>query len=258
MVNFGKPTKNILLFVLIISSGCTASMDIQKLGEGNFSSQMPGEPLPPTTPPLVTPPPVTTPPPVKPPVTTPPPTSPAKDAVPLWEAKTSQGKEWTTHVMNKLDSLGTDLLDVIPADANLFCPKYSRLSYSERKQYWAYMLSSMVRFESNFNTNSSYEEGFNDSKGQPVISRGLLQISIESGNAYGCGFKTSKDLHDPYQNLSCGIRILNRWVGRDGRIAGKVSSQWRGGARYWSVLREGDKTSYKSIVSWSQNLSFCK
>lgn len=181
-----------------------------------------------------------------------------REAIPLWESKVADGKEWSTHVSNALDTLGQDMLDVIPADKALFCPKYSSLSYGQRKQYWAYMLSSMVRFESNFKTDTKYTEDFNDSKGNKVVSRGLLQISIESGNAYGCGFKTTADLHDPLQNLSCGIRILNRWVGRDGRIAGKVSGSWKGGARYWAVLRAGDKTSYNSIVSWSQALPFCK
>lgn len=181
-----------------------------------------------------------------------------REVTPLWESKISEGKEWTTHVDRELDRLGQTLLDVVPADRSVFCPKYSMMSYAQRKQYWAFMLSAMVRFESNFKTETSYTEGFSDSNGKPVISRGLLQISIESGNAYGCGFKTTKDLHDPLQNLSCGIRILDRWVGRDGRIAGKVDGKWRGGARYWSVLRAGDKTSYKSILSWSQNLSFCQ
>lgn len=200
----------------------------------------------------------------KPPTSTNPTTPPSpgqgtqRDVIPLWESKVADGKEWTTHVNSELDRLGQDLLDVIPADRSLFCPKYQSLSYAQRKQYWAHMLSSMVRFESNFKTNTSYTESFNDSNGKPVVSRGLLQISIESGNAYGCGFKNAQELHDPYKNLSCGIRILNRWVGRDGRIAGRVSSGWKGGARYWSVLRAGDKTSYKSIVSWSQNLSICK
>lgn len=188
----------------------------------------------------------------------PPPDEALRDVIPLWEAKVADGKIWTEHVDRELERLGEDLLDVIPADASLFCPKYKNLSYAQRKHYWAFLISSMVRFESNFDTKLSFKENFNDSQGKPVISRGLLQISIESGNAYGCGFKTTQDLHDPKQNLSCGIRILNRWLGRDGRIAGKVGGAWKGGARYWSVLREGDKTSYKSIVAWSKDLSICK
>lgn len=187
-----------------------------------------------------------------------PPYSDQSDASPLWESKSPKGREWTAHVLNTLDHLGKDLLAVVPADAALFCPAYSRLSYAKRKQYWAFMLSSMVRFESNFKPDTSYRENFVDRSGKRVISRGLLQISKASGNAYGCGFRSENDLHDPYQNLSCGIRILNSWVGRDRRIAGKQDNIWRGGARYWSVLREGDKTSYRSIVSWSRNLSLCQ
>lgn len=180
-----------------------------------------------------------------------------REVNPLWEAKVSGSKEWTTHVDRELDRIGKNLIDVIPADKNLFCPKYDKLSDAQRKQYWAFLISSMVRFESNFNTNTSYTESFNDSKGNRVVSRGLLQISIESGNAYGCGFKSTKDLHDPLQNLSCGIRILNRWIGQDGRIAGKVSGAWKGGSRYWSVLRTTNSTPYNSIVSSSKSLAMC-
>jgi hypothetical protein len=192
------------------------------------------------------------------PVTQPENPGPVTEVTPLWESQVPEGKNWTTHVSSEIDRLGQNLVDVVPADADLFCPKFSRLSDAQRKQYWIHMISSMVRFESNFKTGTSYKEGFSDSKGKPVISRGLLQISIESANSYGCGFRTADELHDPLKNLSCGVRILDRWVGRDGRIAGKVSGNWRGGARYWSVLRAGDKTSYNSIVRWSQNLAICK
>ena len=180
------------------------------------------------------------------------------NVIPLWENHSSQGKNWTEHVQRELAINGKNLLDVIPADQNLFCPNYSNLSEQQRKAYWVFLISSMVRFESNFDPKMSFTEGFDDSQGRPVISRGLLQLSIESGNAYGCQFKSSQDLHDPLKNLSCGVRILDRWLDRDGRIGGKINGKWRGGARYWSVLREGDKTSYKSILRWSQNLSLCK
>lgn len=159
--------------------------------------------------------------------------------------------------MNTLDTLGQDILDVVPADSATFCPNYNKFNYNQRKEFWAFLMSAMVRFESNFKPETSYQESFKDSKGNYVVSRGLLQISIESGNAYGCGFKTSQDLHDPYQNLSCGIRILNRWLGRDGRMAGKVGDSWRGGARYWSVLRT-TSGSYPKIVEMTKALPMCK
>lgn len=240
-----------LFITLMLTVACSGpkNFDVNTLpsSEGNGSSEAPPAPAP-------TPSPTTTPSPTP----TPGAEATPKDLTPLWEAKIKNSKEWSDFVYLKLDTLGTDLLDVIPADRATFCPNYGNLSYSQRKQYWTYMLSAMARFESNFNTNSKYTEAFSDSNGNNVISRGLLQISIESGNGYGCGLKSAQDLHDPLQNLACGIRILNRWVGRDGRIAGKVSGSWRGGARYWAVLREGDKTSYQSIVKWSNALSICK
>ncbi|MGZ3840678.1 MAG: transglycosylase SLT domain-containing protein [Bdellovibrio sp.] len=181
-----------------------------------------------------------------------------RDVTPLWDDKVADGKDWTVHVNAELDRLGKNLLDVVPADKTLFCPKYGQLSYDQRKQYWAFIISAMARFESNFKTDSTYKESFRDSHGNRVVSRGLLQISIESGNSYGCGFKDAQELHDPKKNLSCGIRILDRWLDRDGRIAGKVGGSWKGGARYWAVLRSTNKSSYNSILGWSQNLSICK
>lgn len=182
----------------------------------------------------------------------------SSDATPLWEAKVAGSRDWSNHLYSELDRIGQDLLDVIPADAGTFCPNYKNLSYTDRKKYWIYIISAMAKFESGFDTNTKYKEDFEDNSGNNVISRGLLQISIESSKGYDCGMTDAQELHNPLKNLSCGVRILDRWVGRDGRIGGKVNSKWRGGARYWSVLREGDKTSYKSIVSWSKALKMCK
>ncbi|QDK39590.1 hypothetical protein DOE51_01470 [Bdellovibrio sp. NC01] len=179
------------------------------------------------------------------------------EVTPLWEAKVSGSKAWTEHLNSSLDTLGQDLLDTEVADGATFCPKYASLSYAQRKQFWIFMMSAMTKYESAFNTNSKYTESFSDSSGNNVISRGLLQISIESGNAYGCAFKSTSDLHDPLQNLDCGVRILNRWIGRDARMAGKVSGSWKGGARYWSVLRTSSG-SYSNIVSLTKNISICK
>ncbi len=225
-------------------------------------------PKPPVTTPAPTPtptpkPPVTTPAPTPtptPPVTTPAPTPvvDTTDAVPAWEAKVSGSRDWTNHLYSELDRVGQDLLDVIPADSGTWCPNYKNLSYNDRKKYWIYVISQMTRFESSFKPETSYTEDFTDSSGKKVISRGLLQISIESAKGYDCEVGNAQELHNPLKNLTCGVRILDRWVGRDGRIAGKVDAKWRGGARYWAVMREADKTSYKTILSTSRALKMCK
>lgn len=215
----------------------------------------------PPKPPVVAP----TPTPPKPPVVVTPAPAPVptpvvdtSDARPLWESQVSGSRDWSNHLYAEMDRLGQDLLDVVPADAATFCPNYKNLSYNDRKKYWVFIMSVMAKFESGFKTNSSYTEDFTDSRGNNVISRGLLQLSIESAKGYDCELASAQDLHNPLKNLSCGVRILDRWVGRDGRIGGKINSQWRGGARYWSVMREGDKTSYKTIVSSGRALKMCK
>jgi hypothetical protein len=71
-------------------------------------------------------------------------------------------------------------------------------------------------------------------------------------------------LYDPSVNLTCGVRILNRLVLRDKRIAGKLGATWQGGAGYWSTLRsEGGKSNSNArnlakIVSNTQALSVCR
>lgn len=220
----------------------------------------------PTTPPVVAPapqpisppaiPPAPTPQPVPTPAPTPEPLPVTSYIKPLWETKHVDGKKWTEHVLLKLDTLGGDMLSAKPVDENIFCPNYSKFSTVDRKYFWAYLMSAMVRFESNFKPEVKYQESFQDSNGNNVISRGLLQISYESGRGYQCDLRQPEDLHDSYVNLECGIRILNRWVGRDQRIAGQDNGAWRGGARYWSVMRSSSK-SYAEILKLLNQYTEC-
>ena len=165
-----------------------------------------------------------------------------------WERHHNDAKEWTAFAFEKIETTGKDLLSTTPEDFLDFCP-VANIGDEGMKNFYVYLLSSVAELESNFVPTRHYRESFKDSHGEYVISRGLLQLSFESGNGYGCRFHSATDLHDPEQNLSCGIRILNQWVHRDRRIAGRVDKKWRGGARYWSVLRESDKV--EQIKKWT-------
>ena len=247
--------KNYFRFALVLTlamTSCEYAQNGNTTDRGPASQTTPGTSPSPSPTPKATPAPTATP---KPTATPVPSTGSAK---PLWESKVADGVNWTAHVMNKLDTLGVDMLDVVPADIATFCPSFKKFTYTQRKEFFTYLISAMTKYESSFNPNEFYREGFNDASGNAVISRGLLQISIESANSYGCGFKDAQQLHDPYLNLNCGIRILNRWIGqRDLRLAGKIADGWKGGARYWSVLRT-TSGSYSSIVSLTNGTSLCK
>lgn len=123
--------------------------------------------------------------------------------------------------------------------------------FKNTPENWVHLLAAMTRFESNFKPQTKYKENFKNSKGEFVISTGLLQLSYESARGYGFKGITTEDLLDPVKNLEVGVKIMETLVLKDGTIAANGKSPYKGGARYWSVLRsygklEQVKSLYKS------------
>lgn len=172
-----------------------------------------------------------------------------------WETARNDARTWTEFTYNQINVDGPQLIATRPRDVADFCPNYDRLTTEYKRAFWVYLISSIVQFESNFKPETSFTENFTDSTGASVISRGLLQLSIESARAYGCVLANAQALHDPYKNLSCGLKILSRWVGRDGVIRAN-DGDWKGGARYWSVLRRDNQ--YASIRGWTSSQTYCR
>lgn len=141
-------------------------------------------------------------------------------------------QEWTDHLIAEIDKAKWS-----PAIEN-YCKTVSL------KECVAQAVSILSKYESSFKTGEQFTESFNDSKGNPVISRGLLQLSFESANqkAYSCGLKTPEDLHDAKINLSCGVKIVNYWLNKDHVFFGE---QKLGLGRYWSVGRNTSKSNIK-------------
>ena len=166
-----------------------------------------------------------------------------------WEKSNPSKIEWSEYAFNEIQRQGDVLTKTVPRDIGEFCPNYPSLREDEKREFWVYLLSTLSELESSHQPDCAYQESFPDSTGQLVVSRGLLQLSRESANNYGCGFKTASELYDPLRNLSCGIKILGHWVGRHGALAGRGPKGWNGGARYWSVLRTGKKLS--RIQAWT-------
>ena len=123
-------------------------------------------------------------------------------------------------------------------------------SEKELMRFWGNILVKMAYFESKWHGSKSYKENFKDRNGKYIYSRGLFQLSLESGLGYKCPFRNSSDVHVDSKNIECAVRILNRWVDRDGVIAGK--NPWRGGARYWAVLRDHREYTRKAMKAIKQ------
>lgn len=157
--------------------------------------------------------------------------------------------DWISHLEKEV--LDSGLCDLVPSDIDTFNKGYKAADRDERVRFWVHLISNTVRYESSFNPDATFKEGFDDSKGNPVISSGLLQVSVESASGYG--FKVTQDeIMNPLINLSIGVAILKKWCIRDGVVSkGSTTRTARGAARYWSVMRpmSGTKprTSYTSI-----------
>jgi hypothetical protein len=175
--------------------------------------------------------------------------------------------EYTALLSKAIDELGKDLLLVHPKDSATYGLKNTAAS---RKAFYMMLISSMARYESGFNPATKYYECASKCKydrcryvqgrgycmlgghaldGGLVISRGLLQLSLQSSQYYGCRLEIPEQLHDPETNIRCSVRILNLWVARDRMIGTKR----KGGARYWSVLRESN-AARKNIIQKTKAL----
>lgn len=132
-------------------------------------------------------------------------------------------KDWERYAWNKCAALGRTADD----------EQWFKDGLTRRN--WTILLAGMCRYESNFKPSLEYKEKFKDQQGHNVISTGLFQVSRESSRGYGFRV-TQKELKDPYMNIDIAVAILKKWIERDGVLANN-KSPWRGGARYWSVLR---------------------
>lgn len=176
-----------------------------------------------------------------------------------WDNNPS-GSLWTRYTLIAVTKHGSNLLSSTPADMQSYCPKYEKLNTQDRRSFWVHLISSLAKFESNHDPKVRFNEttvdpGMLTKQGEPIISRGLLQISKESANGYGCKITDELELHDPNTNINCAVRILDRWVGKDKVISGQQDGKWQGAARYFSPFRNPSKLSH--MQSQSAKLPFC-
>ena len=190
---------------------------------------------------------------------------PAVDAD--WDAE-PDAAAWTELTGRAIDEVGGALIAAEPRDVAQFCPGYASLDADGRRAFWIGLISAMARLESDFDPSVAFDErahcsypgcegDFTTQDGRAVVSRGLLQLSQESANAYrNCSVPPERELelHEPGLNLRCAVVILARWVEGDGQI-GDSERPYRGGARYWSVLRR--PANLEAIRRFTASTSIC-
>jgi hypothetical protein len=172
-----------------------------------------------------------------------------------WDDK-HDGRNWTELTWASLQDHGNDLIDTMPADILSYCPGYLKADRNRRAAFWVGLISALAKWESDYKPGTSFTEpNIVDQAGRRVVSRGLLQISMESANSYACAIVNEQDLHNPNVNLSCAVRIMNRLVARDGQIA-STTAPWHGAAAYWSPFR---RSKHKAdLQAWTSQQAYCR
>lgn len=171
-----------------------------------------------------------------------------------WEKRGEEARQWTLHTYHELRLTRPSPADMNPSDLKDFCPEYPAMDRKSRLNFWTQLVVAMTRYESGFKPETFHAEDFKDQYGRQVVSRGLLQMSIGSVEKQ-CAITSSLQLHNPFRNLSCGVKLLTRYVLRDNKISDKVGEAYLGGARYWAVLRPGHKDFLQNIQATTKE--FC-
>jgi hypothetical protein len=149
-----------------------------------------------------------------------------------------------------------------------FCPQFQEMSESDRKVFWAYVFQALAGAEAGLKPTTDVrhtepEVAVKDSvTNRMVRSEGLLQLTYEDSDRYGCDFDWDKDkqlpekdpqktILQPENNLKCGIRIMsNQLIDKHKPLAT--------GSSYWSTLRPGT-VSYRVFVKQMANVpSACR
>jgi hypothetical protein len=149
-----------------------------------------------------------------------------------------------------------------------FCPQFQEMTEADRKVFWAYVFQALAGAEAGLKPTTDVrhtepEVAVKDSvTNRMVRSEGLLQLTYEDSDRYGCAFDWDKDkqlpekdpqktILQPENNLKCGIRIMsNQLIDKHKPLAT--------GSSYWSTLRPGT-VSYRVFIKQMTNVpSACR
>ena len=195
----------------------------------------------------------------------PPPVKPAP-ATPIAVQKAELGKPtwdpaWDAIIENALPP--EMLSSKVARDVKPFCPRFNAMSEVDKRAYWAYFFQALAGVEAGLIPtedvrHSQAEVAITD----PVTKRlarseGLLQLAYMDADRYGCDFDWERDrqlaekdpartILQPRNNLTCGMKILERQLIEKGKPLVSRSS-------YWSTLQPGT-ASYRALLKQMTNV----
>ena len=157
------------------------------------------------------------------------------------------------------EMLGRD----VPRDVRRFCPRFYEMPEADKRAFWAYFFQALAGAEAGLDpgTRVRHTEAAvavkDEVTGRAVRSEGLLQLTYEDKERYGCDFDWQRDkalpvrdptrtILQPKNNLECGVKILTRQIGDRGKPLLSKSG-------YWSTLRPGG-ASYRVFAKQMGNV----
>lgn len=160
-----------------------------------------------------------------------------------WDVR-PEGKEWTADTLAALQAHDAVLAASVPADVETWCPGYETASLSDRRAFWAGLMSAVARYESSWNPQAS-------GGGGRYI--GVMQISPRSADYHQCEADTAAELKDGSENLECAAQMMAAAVANDGLVAGGGN---RGIGRDWMPLRDAGKRA--AMAEWTRAQPYCQ
>jgi hypothetical protein len=172
---------------------------------------------------------------------------------------TEWGPEWDKIVEQALSP--AMLSPQVPRDVRRFCPRFYQMAELDKRSFWAYFFQALAGAEAGLEPTTRVQHPEVDAKddvtGRLVRSEGLLQLTYEDQERYGCDFNWEKDrtlaAHDPAKtilqpknNLECGVKILERQI-----IA--QHKPLLASTGYWATLRPGG-ISYRVFAKQMTNV----
>jgi hypothetical protein len=150
----------------------------------------------------------------------------------------------------------------VPRDVRRFCPRFYVMSEVDKRAYWAYFFQALAGAEAGLDPRTRVRHTEpevavrDDVTGRMVRSEGLLQLTYEDQERYGCDFDWTADrtlppkdpaktILQPKNNLECGVKILTKQI-----IDQHKPLFARTG--YWSTLQPGT-ISFKVFVKQMTN-----
>ena len=151
----------------------------------------------------------------------------------------------------------------VPRDVRHFCPGFYSMKEVDKRAFWAYFFQALAGAEAGLKPRASVrhtepEVAVTDKvTGRAVRSQGLLQLTYEDADRYGCDFdwdadrklkpdSAAKTILQPKNNLECGVKILAHQIIDDHKTLLSHTG-------YWSTLRPGT-VSYRVFAKQMTNV----